>query len=746
MTRLDFLSAVACILPFASFAQAATFNVTTPAQLQSALTAAQSNGEHDTINVAAGTYDVDLLGNTFTYSPTENKTLNIIGAGADSTMLVSAGKTRRILLVDAAVADAGTSPVTIQDLAIHNGNTTGDGGGVFLQLNSSEARVSACTVWNNAAGGDGGGLWIRTNSGAINVTGCTFQSNVSGNSGGGLHVNTDSGRVTVDQSQFTMNEALNEGGGATLASASAGVLLHRNLIHGNSSQNLAGGAAIFSSTGGIGAFHNSVSGNISFGDAGGLFLASSSSAVGIVGNLVHMNISTTGTGGGFVAFNRGDGIFMTSNTVMGNEASIAGGGAALNGRDSNTPIDVRNNIIRGNSAPNGTDLRIDDDENVDGNLAVVKVFNNDGSPVSIRNGGSLTQGSNIDQDPQFLNAGLSDFRLAAGSPCVDTGDDGALLIPSTDLEDLPRIVDGDGNGTATVDMGAYETQPNVAASPADVDFGPIHAGEISPSQTFTIANTGSLALVIGNVSLDNSLYALQQDACSGLTLAPSETCTVQVAFAPVLLGNSPGVLRIPSNDPDTPNLDVPLSGVSTQGAVYPVRGTIGTEVILSGAGFGQKRPKVYLDVAGTRKTFRVLTFTDTEIHVRWKTKIPSGSYDLYVQPKKSDPVALGRFEIRNPEIDLGMVGGHYSGYPREQIIIFGFYFTSQKPKLTLSGGGLTKPKKCRVLRSKTYQYPLASRGESEAAIVVPNLSPGTYDFTVTTRIGSGTQTGAFQVR
>ena len=40
------------------FSMAANFNVNNPTEFQTALTTAQANGENDTINVAAGTYNV----------------------------------------------------------------------------------------------------------------------------------------------------------------------------------------------------------------------------------------------------------------------------------------------------------------------------------------------------------------------------------------------------------------------------------------------------------------------------------------------------------------------------------------------------------------------------------------------------------------------------------------------------------------------------------------------------------------
>jgi hypothetical protein len=53
-------------------------------------------------------------------------------------------------------------------------------------------------------------------------------------------------------------------------------------------------------------------------------------------------------------------------------------------------------------------------------------------------------------DPLFVSA--SDFRLQAGSPCINTGTNGAWVIGKRDLDGNPRIWPLDG----TVDMGAYE--------------------------------------------------------------------------------------------------------------------------------------------------------------------------------------------------------------------------------------------------------------------------------------------------
>ena len=56
---------------------------------------------------------------------------------------------------------------------------------------------------------------------------------------------------------------------------------------------------------------------------------------------------------------------------------------------------------------------------------------------------------NITTPPMFVDEAAGNFRLLAGSPCIDTGSD-TLSVGSSDLDGNPRVING------TIDMGAYE--------------------------------------------------------------------------------------------------------------------------------------------------------------------------------------------------------------------------------------------------------------------------------------------------
>ena len=191
------LSSVSILLfAFASSAPAHDFCVDSSAAIQGALTAAQSNGEDDTILIRTGHYLLDTdLSAGLTFSSTEAHSLTLIGGFDDPQC-------------QGAIDLAGPGSVLDGEVAVRP------------------------LIVSNAAG-------------AVSITALTFANGFVAGTGGGLNVGA--GAVTVTLSRFYLNRATgaNAQGGGLFAVAVAGpVELHNNLIWYNRATKV-GGAALY---------------------------------------------------------------------------------------------------------------------------------------------------------------------------------------------------------------------------------------------------------------------------------------------------------------------------------------------------------------------------------------------------------------------------------------------------------------------------------------------------------------------
>ena len=313
----------------------------------------------------------------------------------------------------------------LKNITLSNGNVTGCGGAVNVQTGAS-LETNYATFKNNTANGNGGALCVAS-GGFATLNNSLLSSNVATGSGGAVY---NQGITDIRWSDVSNNTAQVSGGGvwnSYILDFSFSLAANNSLpANGTSS-----GGGFYTSYG-LSILTSTVTGN------------SAANGAGIFSQVNSADIVNT---------------FLRNVTIAGNTASNAGAAGGLESLG-NKPSMVRNTLVAnntpGNCSTNPARLITSEGNNLES--ANLCLFNQPTDKIN----------SNPKLGVLSLNGGFNrTIPLLPASPAIDAAEnsycgqwDQRGFYGTVD-DILLRQVDGDGNGVAVCDIGAFEYFPQL---------------------------------------------------------------------------------------------------------------------------------------------------------------------------------------------------------------------------------------------------------------------------------------------
>jgi PKD domain len=459
-----FLAVMLAFFVITGVARANTYQASNTAQLVTALSNAGANPGPDTIVLAAGTYT-----GPFTYNNTSaNNGLTIDGAGVGQTIVKETGNGQYALGL---IGTGETYDISNLTLDITSTNSQGleiDGPGEVQNVDVTYVGPAADLTGSFGILIDSAVDGLTFSHVAVDATATAASGSVSAE---GI-VDEYSGAVTIEDSSVT---------GADIGiSAESEPALTLNVTR----------TKLTDDDWGIGVLDDTAA---TVSDS----LIVPSSGNGAIAVMVNDFDSGSGWTGS---------VALDHDTIVNGGASQTGVDVDADTTGDDFTASLTNTLVYGFETPVALDAA------VPGDTASASGI----SYSSVPNSGWATAGSGTinkplfqvspapTTDPEFANTAAGDYRLLASSPLIDQGTTGSAA--ETDLDGLPRFVDGKGSGVAASDVGAYEYQAPTAsasasATSADTGAGVAFTGtgtDVNPGETPTFTwNFGDGATATG---------------------------------------------------------------------------------------------------------------------------------------------------------------------------------------------------------------------------------------------------------
>jgi hypothetical protein len=338
----------------------------------------------------------------------------------------------------------------------------GDGGGVVVKIDADPGEsptLRGFTVRNGAstpvATGDGG---IDTTGGPALIENNVVTANTFCDGGA---IEAAFSAATIRNSTITNNRQLGcsggVGGGGVSIRGAGSVRLAGNVIDGNQHGSWAGAVSLFAS--GPAVIEKNVIRNNRAGSDGGAIEIVNDSPASIRNNLFVANSAPNGGAIDVSPPSGSSGAQIFNNTFVGN---VGTKGSAILTEGFAQSVAIYDNIVVGDG-PGGV---IACDGTYSPNPPQVTYNDVVATSGSRFAGTCTTQDPNLAVAPTFVNAAAGDYHLAPGSAGIDAGTSAGAA--TDDIDGDVRPIDGDGNGTATVDMGYDEAPTALLAATIDI--------------------------------------------------------------------------------------------------------------------------------------------------------------------------------------------------------------------------------------------------------------------------------------